>query len=212
MRTIWALQLAAEVCLRLRYAHYPSCCVEASNAGAEALRRNGVAAQAIGVTAMIATADLSRAHWLGATPEEIYAFMLEHGSGPPLTFDEFKARAAMLPDSDDPIHMVIEIKSDRRLILDLTVGQAYSIDHVPPSIIVELVGDLPQSAEGDQTCVTYLPRKRALPETAVGYRNEGLTEDILAVMRVALRCKLDRREFAKAVLREFEAAPGFGGR
>jgi len=204
-RTIRALELASFVCLKMRYAHYPSCCVEASAAGAEALRRKGLSAKAVHVIGMVATRDLKRAHWLGATPREIYDIMLKIGSGAPLTFEEFLTRAVDVPDSDEPLHMVIEVEARKRQLIDLTVGQARMVN-APSSVVLELegAGALPQNGDNDQLHFSYFPPTRALEPKAASYKNEGLTQDMIELMGVALRCDLDVRAFHRAVEYEFE--------
>ena len=196
-RVLLALQMAGPPCLKLRYAHFPSCCVEASQSGAEALRRLGLKANAI--EAVLGVWFEGGVSWCGATVDEAYQSMLQLCGDPGQTREEFVAMAPTLEWPDDPRHMVIEVVEEERWILDLTVAQLPEAG--APALRLLCRSDWPVSVVGRGRDYVYLKPTRAPDPAAASYRNEGLTLDLLDAMTMVRRCGFDRDRFVAAFMR-----------
>lgn len=202
-RTITALMMAGPVCLKVRYKHYPRCCVEGAQAGAEALRRRGLKAEAVEVIAAVREGE-DRQWWLGATQREAYDLMrtkLADPSAAVPTFEEYGAQAQSW--DDDGRHMVIEIRERDRWLLDLTLAQA-ELEGIPPVALMQCEGEgWPQCGKTRGFDLVYALPTRPPVVAAANYRNEGLTLDMLDAMRLAISAGLDRDRFASALSARF---------
>lgn len=192
-RLVTALNIGGPICLALRYDHYPKCCVEASQAGAEALRRKGLKANAI--QCILSVSNGGSQWWVGATSREAFDLMCEWAEpGPRPTYEEW-AKSDAWP-KEDPIHMVIEVED--RWLLDLTTGQV-GFPHMPPSARVPIEHGWPVIGVGRGLDLRWakLPH-RELDDEAKAYRNEGLTLDMLDAMKLALRVELNPDRFRES--------------
>lgn len=204
-RAVLALQMVGPLCLKMRYKHFPRCCVEASQAGAEALRRSGLRANAVEVIMSVCPTDNDGPMvWLGATPDEAYDCMVELAGPAPMARDQFVADVIHQGRVDDPRHMVVEVGELRRYVLDLTACQI-PVPGVPPAVRI-LCNHDGFPVEGDTASghtVRYWKARREPQVEAAAYRNEGLTLDFMEAMALAKRCDLDVDRFAREARKLF---------
>lgn len=199
-RMVTALNIAGPFVLSFddSLTNYPHCCVEASVAGAEALRRRGLSARPLRCMLMV---DDGRAQWwCGATKREGYELMLQIGSGVPPTMEEWVMRI-QCEWEDGQSHAVIEVEG--KWILDLTASQLRVPELLAGLRLRIPDGDWPVHGEGRGLRMVYAKTSRGdeMPEFT-SYKNEELVLDMVDGMRLALRADLDPVRFARMILEE----------
>ncbi|MGD0680317.1 MAG: hypothetical protein ABSC94_33495, partial [Polyangiaceae bacterium] len=123
-RMIKALRGVAPFCIAARFEDGFKHCVEASVAGAEALkRRAGIKARAIPCAVTLQHAESDVTLTIGFTARQIYDRLSEAEGRP--SFEEWRATEARdLPDNEAPFHEIIEARfGGERALIDLTLGQ-----------------------------------------------------------------------------------------
>jgi hypothetical protein len=198
-RMVDALVMAAPWALAPRFKDLGHC-AEASVGGAGALRRRRIDARVIPCAFM--ACDPSGDGFsmsVGHSAESAYAWLMAHGTGDALPFEEWKAQATGLPDAEAALHLVIEAKHcGKRILIDLTAGQATERSagriRVPRALAFKGEG-WPTLDIGGGCFVAYGPspyKGRAAWRDA---NQSGLIADMDELMGVALAVDLDAGRF-----------------
>ena len=217
-RIVKALRMAAPLCLATRYKYWPRCCVEASGAGAGALRRLGVEAYPISLIGVCMKMGAEpKVCWLGATAKESFDII---GPNAPMSFEDYERHfQAQCPAelTDELIHMAVLVQGTA--ILDLTTAQITEAAGivVPGSFLLDLPNAIPVRSETiprplevenpDEGLVLRYYPKNNIDQDAIKYTNEGLTQDLLDVMTLALACGLEPSAFKRVASKVFVAGP-----
>lgn len=197
-RLVRSLGMAGPICLQLRYDYYPRCCVEASRAGAEALRRRGLQARAVRCK-LVVNDNGERQWWVGASQREAYDFLVQLDPNGAPTFEQWRSSteqsrsaAHVWTDEDDLVHSVIEVSERQRWLIDLTVSQA-AFPGMPPSVAVPMLEGWPVRAGNSQFDMIWSKTSRG--DDPPDFENEALVLDMLDGIRLALRVELDPNRF-----------------
>lgn len=197
LAAINAIVCAGTTCLSFR-PEFPKCCIPASVAGAEALRRHGVEARAETVVAAFGSKDGGIVSWCGATMQSAYKYYSKYCDDP-LPLEEF-SKMALCEMPHEAIHTVIVVSSPERSIIDLTSSQ---VPLGPETVHLICAGDelLPQYATDDRGIhIIYEKSDASLPEYPPG-RFSGVVEDLLDAMDLAVDCRFNHDLFVKTLNR-----------
>lgn len=177
-------------------------CNEVSQAGAEALRRIGVPAQAVRcwVDVHDKVRDLRVA--VGASPEQLYA-QLDWNGEAPRVFDEWKAEQVELGDASvPPLHAAIVVKAPtKNLLVDLTFGQVRRLGlDVSWSAVFPFERAPFAYTSTNGLTVRYEIAAEPLPRTIPSEDFiEGMAATYERLARLALRLNLNSTEFNRAL-------------
>jgi hypothetical protein len=121
-RTVQALVLVSPLAIAARYDDGFGHCVEASVAGAAALRRHGIdKAKPVPCSVLVERDDGASTLTIGYSARQLY----DQLEGEKPSFDDWRSGPALrVPDQENPIHEVIRARVGKTSVLiDLTLGQ-----------------------------------------------------------------------------------------
>ena len=199
-RVLQALSYATPWALASRFADIYRC-VEASHAGAAALRAHGVEARPVLCGAGAFSKSEDTAVFTGLNAEECYEYA-EKKEGQ--AFEDW-AKEGTFPETPTPLHMAIRASyHGHRAFVDLTLGQLKKLGaKIPGKASIYIGDDEWPRLESNDSLIKYMrcQHEEKLSEFLVEAPLDGLAKDFVSMMEIALELDLNEEAFVKEMLK-----------
>lgn len=176
-------------------------CHIASHAGARVIRSLGYEAKVIACSVVWWNNDEGVAGSIGHSLKTLYEWSKANYKGTELSFEEFAALNSSVPPEESP-HMIIEARSkNTRALLDLSLGQISHGYKNAPKTMLWLGEGWPflETDNGTIICYDACQFESIDPKWFSANLTTGIEEDVLDIMTLAKKSKLDRDLFVKMV-------------
>jgi hypothetical protein len=202
-----ALRLAAPFAILARFeglAH----CVEASVAGANALREYGFKVKTAPCAVRLVNREAASSLTIGYSRRQIYERLTATPDNPLPPFEEWQeTHAAGVPDEEAPMHQIIWAKANgETYLIDLTIAQlretgVAGCESLPSAIVVECGSEVWPSLDKFPWNLTYEASPHS-PEVlgrhaarVAQYPSKNLTDDMRTLLGLAFQAGLDFDRF-----------------
>lgn len=200
-----ALLMAAPWCLAARYSFRPwARCIEASNAGAEVLRRKDIDAKLLPCSVAAISGDGGPCMAIGHSNESLYAFLQKRVAMeylPP--YEEWVKKILQIDgrvteeEKTYPFHLAIEAHyQGRRAVVDLSAGQVKVASNGTIRVPFGMAWygedwETTQLEDGGLIAYEPCPHPEHVPPEVLTYQIPGLCSDLEDLMQVAILSNLD---------------------